>query len=227
MKIIFLSLVLILFGNSGYAQDKPNFITFIGPGDYYRVKIDGALQKATNRFLLTPGEHQITIWAPNYKRFDTTMTPGTAPITLRKRLKPTQILVDYRRAMINHNQWKRAKWGWLMSTCVSSVIATINFYGLSFLHLDLIRHEDGLKYNIPGYLEEERSSANFWLRTSQVFQGFLYANIGFSGYMLYKTLKDKEHRNKPVLSKDKSFFVSDFRIIKGPNDLQLGLLISF
>lgn len=77
------------------------------PGHNFRVKIDGEVQRATNRFDLEAGKHLVSVWAPDYRAKDTTIVVvADSTITIVMRLVHTGA---YYKWMQEHQVWRQAQ----------------------------------------------------------------------------------------------------------------------
>lgn len=198
---------------------KPDSVlvtTFINPGHMYRVRINGVLQEETNQFLLASGTYQFSFWAPNYERFDTSLTVADTPIRFLYELEKTQELITYEK---DFEHFKRKRGRVVLgigATAVVGIGALINNQRIGNLNLDQIKAENGYTYNVDGFTKSNLDDANQSLDNAKNLQYGIYAAGALTlGYTVISYIKFKK-LEKPTLKEDRSFILDDIGMVYNP-----------
>lgn len=199
-------------------QDSTVIKTFVKPGNQYRIKINQQLQLPTNTFKVPHGRHHISIWAPGYHVFDTTVVVSRDQLRLVKVLHPTQELIDYQLEKDVYDMYKKRT---IMSGCVTGIfgaLAIFNYNRISDLNLEQIKQENGVKYDVIGYNQSGLDEADKSLKNARIIQYSLYAAMTASvGYAVLNYVKMKKY-GKPVLEDKSGFIVEDLGMTVLPNN---------
>jgi hypothetical protein len=226
MKNIVLIVITLLAITTCYGQiDSNNIRVFASPGEYYRVKIDNHLQPVSSKFHLDPGKYNISIWAPNYFQFDTTIIVGDDKMFVRTELKKTHELIKYEQLNSKHKIANKRISMATFSLVALSAGMIINFNQLGADKLELIKAEyshyyTGNNYSAPDELKQAQNKHNFGL----VRQGILYTGIGLSTIAIIRYIKRRSTIEIPSLPDDNLFERVDIGLISIP-DSNLGLQI--
>lgn len=197
------------------------------PGHNYRIKIDGVLMPPHNQYEVTKGAHKVSIWSPNYTQCDTTIVVGEEKVIVRKRLKPTQALLEYKAGMEVIKRRSRVM--------VASSIG-IGFFGtMTYLtnnrlgkdNLERIKAQNSVDYKTLDYNRDDLSELNDKHQTSRNFRNFYAIGLGLCTANLVRQIIKYRKVRRPKLKKDKSFVLDGSVMLYPKGNIQSTITLKF
>lgn len=210
-------------------RDSVLLRTFASPSDISRLKINGELQDSINEFHLPPGKYQLSFWAPNYQRVDTTIQLADKPLNVGVKLEPTDELISYWK---QDEVWKKHKGRVVAYSAITTLFvgaAILNYNRVGDFNREYVENKNGYDYNVNGYTQSLVDDSGRRLDNARYLQYGIYT-LGTATLVGAVVNYIKMKKNTPGdLPEDKSFYVQDFglNLNHNENNFQFNLVLNF